>query len=79
MAAQVPQGLIPVGKGHHPTQLHLASHTCVSVGMRFSHRLLPYSSPLLRESLLFSCPALMDMLELRAYPCTHEEDTTVSE
>jgi hypothetical protein len=43
--------------------LHYNSAVSGSVHRRFKHRLFPVHSPLLRESQLFSCPPLNDMLK----------------
>ncbi len=52
--------------------LHYNSTVSGSVHRGFKHRLCPVHSPLLWASLLFSFPALNDMLKFSAYSHTAE-------
>jgi len=50
--------------------LHYNSTASGSFRCGFKHRLFPVHSPLLRESRLFSCPPLIDMLKFSGLSCT---------
>lgn len=58
----------------HPcsTPLHYNSGVSDSIHTRLWHRLLPIHSQLLRESQLFSCPPLNDMLKFSGFSCIAE-------
>ncbi len=55
-----------------PRPLHYNSTASGSFHCGFKHRLFPVHSPLLRESQLFSCPPLNDMLKFSGFSCIAE-------
>jgi hypothetical protein len=55
-----------------PWPLHYNSTASGSFRCGFKHRLFPVHSPLLRESRLFSCPPLNDMLKFSGFSCIAE-------
>lgn len=52
--------------------LHYNSGVSDSIHAEFKHRLFPIHSQLLRESQLFSCPPLNDMLKFSGFSCIAE-------
>ena len=59
--------------------LHYNSTASGSFGCGFKLRLFPVHSPLLRESRLFSCPPLNDMLKFSGFSCIAEVVCVVSQ
>ena len=63
---------LTASSGLSPRPLHYNSTASDSFRCGFEPRLFPVHSPLLRESRLFSCPPLNDMLKFSGFSCIAE-------